>query len=384
MSKENVFLKQDNGDPLIERMFGYHIDNERLVAFLENAARESGIELVDATIDEAIAGEWGVAGLRLGNSRILSADLYVDASGFSSQLLGKTLKEPFDSFADSLFCDSAVVARWDRSVERIKPYTTAEAMQAGWCWQTDHPNSIARGYVYSSRFVSDVDAEDEFRAKNPMARKTQRLRFRSGRHNRAWVKNVVAIGNAYAFVEPLESTALHCICLTSRLLTELIVASYRHPSPSQIDLFNAHIAKRWDEVRWFLAVHFKLNTCMDTPFWRTCQADTDIGPAQRLVDHFLENGPCSWGLQQIMDTENIFGSEGYLSMFLGMKVPCKVQHAPYDSELRLWEKHVSQNLARARNGLSVEQTLSRVLSPNWQWVPDYFSHGYSERFNQVS
>jgi hypothetical protein len=105
--------------------------------------------------------------LRVQSGTEIAADLYVDASGFRSQLMGMTLNEPFFSYKDSLFCDRAVVGGWDREDEPIKPYTTAETMNHGWAWQIEHERRINRGYVFSTAFVSDNDAEAEFRAKNP-------------------------------------------------------------------------------------------------------------------------------------------------------------------------------------------------------------------------
>ena len=69
-------------------------------------------------------------------------------------LLGGALEAPFDSFSDSLFCDRALVGRWDRKDEVIRPYTTSDAMEAGWSWRIDHEHEISRGYVYSSHFLS--------------------------------------------------------------------------------------------------------------------------------------------------------------------------------------------------------------------------------------
>ncbi len=149
--------------------------------------------------------------LRLESGRRETADLYLDASGFASVLLGKALGEPFVSYDKTLFCDRAVVGGWDRKDPEdmvIKPYTTCETMNCGWCWQIEHENRINRGYVYSSGFISDEEAEKEFRMKNPKVGPTRIVRFVSGRYRNVWVKNVVAVGNAGGFVEPLEATAL--------------------------------------------------------------------------------------------------------------------------------------------------------------------------------
>ena len=139
-------------------------------------------------------------------------DLYIDSSGFASVLLGKALAEPFISFQSSLFDDRAVVGWWPRGEEPIQPYTTAESMSAGRNWRIDHETRIDRGYVYCSAYISDTDAEAEFRTKNPKVSDTRIVKFKTGRYVRGWVKNVVAIGNASGFVEPLESTALGALC----------------------------------------------------------------------------------------------------------------------------------------------------------------------------
>src|SRR5262249_37361518 len=78
-----------------------------------------------------------------------------------------------------------------RDDEPITPYTPAETMDAGWCWQIEHEFRINRGYVYSSDFIADDAAEKEFRAKNPKVSSTRVVKFVSGRYERSWVKNVV-------------------------------------------------------------------------------------------------------------------------------------------------------------------------------------------------
>ncbi len=86
----------------------------------------------------------------------------------SDRTAGKTLGEKFISYADTLFCDRAVVGGWNRSGpedQLIKPYTTCQTMDSGWSWQIEHENRINRGYVYSGGFISDADAEAEFAGK---------------------------------------------------------------------------------------------------------------------------------------------------------------------------------------------------------------------------
>ena len=115
-------------------------------------ARNVGIEIIDGKVTQVERGPEGVAALHLEDGRKFTADLYIDSSGFRSELLGRAFEEPYVSYSPALFCDRAVIGGWDRGAdEPILPYTTAETMDAGWAWQIEHEHHINRGYVYSSR-----------------------------------------------------------------------------------------------------------------------------------------------------------------------------------------------------------------------------------------
>jgi tryptophan halogenase len=186
MSQKKAFPRQPNGGgPEIPPWHAFHLENPKLVACLEAVAREIGIEFIDAKISGAERGPAGIAAVVLEDGRKIEADLFVDASGFRSELLGRAMQEHYISFDKSLFCDRAVVGSWQRTTQTILPYTTAETMDAGWCWQIEHEHAVNRGYVYSSAFLSDDKAHAEFMQKNPKARTWDRVvKFRSGRYRR--------------------------------------------------------------------------------------------------------------------------------------------------------------------------------------------------------
>ena len=234
MAHDKVFTRQPNGAPDVQGWHAFHIENKKLVDFLESAARGAGVEIIDGKVSGAERHANGnVTAVILEDGRKLEADLFVDASGFRSELLGRALAEPFEPYDKALFCDRAVVGGWERTDEPILPYTTAETMDAGWSWQIEHEHHVNRGYVYSSAFLSDDEAHAEFRRRNPKVPENARVvKFRSGHYRRNWVHNVVAIGNAAGFVEPLEATALMVVCAECQTLTALLHHSGLDPSPS--------------------------------------------------------------------------------------------------------------------------------------------------------
>ncbi|MDB6071899.1 MAG: rebH 2, partial [Verrucomicrobiales bacterium] len=291
----------------------------------------------------------------------VTADLFVDASGFRSELLGRAMGEEYLSFEKSLFCDRAVIAGWPRTNEPILPYTVAETMDAGWCWQIEHENWINRGYVYSSRFISDEDALAEFRQKNPkIANDPRVVRFRSGRHRRHWVGNVVGVGNAVGFVEPLEATALQVICLESSTLADTLKDSLREPNDSLRDLYNTYNSRQWEDIRDFLAVHYAFNNRVDTPFWKACREETDLCGAEPMVRFYRENGPSLVADSVLFDPNNSFGLEGYLAMLVGQDVPHAKPWNPDAEEKKVWRERLKNYGDHAAQGYSVATCLEMI------------------------
>jgi tryptophan halogenase len=359
--------------PQIRRDYAYHIENTWMVEYFERIALENGIEITEGTVEHVERGPEGVASLTLASGERITADLYIDASGFRSELLGKALEEPFDSYSDSLYCDRAVAGGWERENEPILPYTVAETMDSGWAWQIEHEEHINRGYVYSSAFISDEQAEAEFRKKNPKVKNTRIVKFTTGRHRRSWVGNVFAVGNAHGFVEPLEATAIFVICQATRFLSGALEQNDCEISPSMRDSCDRIIRKLWDEIRDFLAIHYRYNTRLDTPFWQACRSDVALHGAEPIVNHYLENGPSTFAQLDIMPpSTSLFQLDGFYTHLLGQKVPHqRLQPQPSEERAR-FEQYRLNNAVAAKNGFTISEALKLIRDPRWQWTPGFF------------
>ncbi len=325
--------------------FAYHLDNKLFVGFLAKLIRRAGIEQIDAVIQGARRSPSGasVEALKLEDGRELRFDLYVDASGFRSLIMGETLKSPFIDYKSSLFCDTALVAEMPNG-GLPRPYTQAETMEAGWCWRIPVRLEDHRGYVFSSQFLSVDQAEAELRAKNPHMGTPWLVRFRSGRHREFWQGNVVALGNAYGFVEPLESTALHMVIVELAYLIGGLSADgdlEGHQAHA-----NQHVGGHWDYLRWFLALHYKFNQRLESPFWQTCRREVDVSGLQGFLDDFAARGP--WRERQGLayaHSDPAFSYEGLMLLLLGQKVASPVPAVAVGREA--W-----QALTRARRDLA--------------------------------
>jgi tryptophan halogenase len=373
MQNDRIFERQPNGAPIFSANVAYHLENHRIVGFLEKYARQQGIEIYDDTISDVEVDERGVKSLSLESGRVESADMYVDCSGFRSLLLGGALQEPFESFDSTLFCDTAIAGAWKRDAdEEIKPYTTSETMDSGWAWKIEHENELHRGYVYCSDMISDADADAEFRAKNPKITETRKVSFKTGRYVNSWVRNVAAIGNSSGFVEPLQSSSLAVICEMCVNLVRVVMEGNGRITDSNIRFYNKSSEFLWTSIRRFLAVNYAFNTRIDTPFWQRCINETDLAGAEEFVEYYKKNGPSIAWSTNIIHPLDPFGYEGFLTMMVGQKVPYQNDYQPEHKEWQFWNSARAQHFVRAREGYTVRQTLDKIRDPRWRWDPEFY------------
>lgn len=269
--------------------YAYHLDNERLVKYLRKKIIQAGIPIIDTKVKKAIRKENGdVKSLICEEGNELAFDFYVDCSGFASILLEKTMNVPFKEYKSSLYTDSAITGNVTHN-GTIKPYTEARTMNNGWQWNIPMQQSDHIGYVFSSSFCTNEQAEEEFRRLNPKLEETKLLRFRSGRHTEFIKGNVAAVGNAYGFIEALQSTALHMV-ITNIYALVLHLKNLEKGKNIGKEI-GENLGEIWDRLRWFIAIQFKFNERLDTPFWKTCRAQVDISGADELLELYQNQGP---------------------------------------------------------------------------------------------
>ena len=360
MAQDKVFYRMQNGQPAWAWDVGYQLDDALLVHCLNTLANAIGVETIDGSLVEAKQDASGITGITLDSGVTEVADLYVDASEARSLLLGGALKEPFVSFKSSLPCDRIVAGGWSRTIEPMHGYSTCETMDAGWCWQLELQERIERGYVFSSAHLSDAQAESEFRTKNPNIAETRFISFKSGRYERGWVKNVVAVGAAEGFVEPLQSTFLGVVAARCQLLAEILVEGGRVVAPAHVKLYNRHHSRIWDSIRKLLALHYKYNTRLDTPFWLAARKDVELTGAETIVEYYRQCGPSSLWSPMVIDPVDLFGMGGYLMALIGMKVPTRLAYPIPQLEKSVWDADRQRARGAAASGLSVAEALSRL------------------------
>lgn len=271
MAAANRFARPDpdRASPFNPISYAYQFDATRFAPYLRRFAEALGVVRTEGRIAavERAPGSGDVAALALDDGGRIEGDLFVDCSGFRSLLLGDTLGEAWEDWSHWLPCDRAVALPCASASNGIEPYTRATAMSAGWRWRIPLQHRVGNGYVYSSAHLSDQDATDALLAaveSGPLA-DPRPLRFRAGRRRRSWIGNVVAVGLASGFLEPLESTSIY---LAQAAIMEFIsLFPLEETEAADRAAFNTAIDYEYDRIRDFLILHYHATTRDDSPFW---------------------------------------------------------------------------------------------------------------------
>lgn len=301
--------------------YAYHLDATLLAAYLTEVAVEAGVtRLTDRVIDVILDERGYVSHLKTKEHDDIFGDLFIDCSGFRGLIINQALKEPFISFSDSLFCDSAIAMPMptDPENKEINPFTTATALSSGWAWDVPLFGRKGVGYVYSSHFISRDSAESEFRRfLGTRVRDVQakHIKFRVGRLRNCWVKNCVAIGLSSGFIEPLEATGIYLIEIALKLLVEHFPD--KQFEPEIIARYNRVMAGVYEDIRDFIVLHYCTTDREDTPFWVENKHHSAIPETLRSkLELWRSTLPSR---NDLTSTLVLFDETSYLYILAGMK-----------------------------------------------------------------
>ena len=251
--------------------YAYHFDAVKLAQFVRGHAIASGVcHIVDTVEAVNLTEDGSIESVATREHGLLSADLFVDCSGFRAQLIGAGLGVPFKSCRDVLFCDTALAIQvpYERPDAPVASCTISTAHAAGWTWDIGLDARRGVGYVYSSAHADEAAAERTLRdyvgpAGAGLA--VRKIGFNAGYREINWKKNCIAIGLSSGFFEPLEATGI--------MFTEIAAVSLSNLFPWGGDLevaarqFNEKMRRRYERTLDFIKLHYCLTERRDSPFW---------------------------------------------------------------------------------------------------------------------
>ncbi|WP_100643457.1 tryptophan halogenase family protein [Alteromonas facilis] len=305
--------------------YAYHLDAGKFAQLLQSVATQDlGVEHILANVTEIhLNGNGDIQSLDTDRAGSIQGDLFFDCTGFACKLLGDTLNVPFKSYSDILLTDSAVAIQmpYADDEQEVKPFTQSTAQEHGWIWDIGLPHRRGTGYVYSSRYTSKEEAEQLLRnylGSGAESLPAKHLSIKSGRREKIWQNNCVAIGLSAAFMEPLEASAIFLIEASCYMLADMFPADR-----SEVDYiatqFNQSFAYRWDKVVEFIKLHYVLSGRTDSAFWRD-NKDPSTWP-QGLAEKLTQWKSAVPSKYEFSHAFEPFTRESYEFILFGMQQP---------------------------------------------------------------
>ena len=329
--------------PLADVAYAYHFDAGLYAKYLRRYAESRGVQRREGKIVETrLRPDGFVDAVVLDNGAVVSGELFIDCSGFRGLLIEQALHTGYEDWTHWLPCDRALAVPCEKTGPPT-PYTRSTAHSAGWQWRIPLQHRTGNGHVYSSRHISDDEAAATLLGNldGKALAEPRPLRFTTGIRKKFWNKNVVAIGLASGFMEPLESTSIYMIQSGIARLGQLFPD--RNFDPVLIDRYNAQAAFESERIRDFLILHYHATQRDDSPFWNQCRTMAIPDTLRSTIELFRSSG------RFFRNADEMFGLVSWVEVMLGQGIVPQSWHPLVDqlsdADLYRYIDHVGKVIA---------------------------------------
>jgi tryptophan 7-halogenase len=230
--------------------YGLHLNVAEYRDYVKREATAIGVVTLPGSPADVILDDRGIiATLAIDTGEDIAGDLFLDCSGQARLLSSQMPQSGFQSWSEYLPCNHV---RTSASPFGASPplYAHIDAHENGW-----------------QRFTSTQTLLEEVVASQTAA--PEGYIFNSGRIEKPWVGNCVAIGGAAAIVDPLASTQLH---LVGRAIARLLkLFPHECSAPVEAAEYNRQTIEELENARDFAILHYKCNGRTGDAFWNECR-----------------------------------------------------------------------------------------------------------------
>lgn len=325
--------------PLSQIGYAYHFDASLYAKYLRNFAEQRGVERIEGEISQvALRAEDGfIDKVILKNGDSLSAQLFIDCTGFRGLLIEQAMNTGYDDWSHWLPCDTAVAVP-SKNISEPLPYTRSTAHSAGWQWRIPLQHRTGNGHVFCSKYMSDEQATKILldNIEGEALADPRFIRFKTGMRRKFWNKNCVAMGLASGFLEPLESTSIHLIQSSiSKLIALLPDATFAQET---IDKYNELLTSEFTYVRDFIILHYKVSQRTDSEFWNYCRLMQVPETLQKKLELYESSG------RIFRDNNELFDEVSWFAVMQGQGLQPKNYH-PLANQIEPNEfRHIMQEI----------------------------------------
>jgi tryptophan halogenase len=306
--------------------YAFHFDAGLYARYLRGVAETRGVQRTEGKIVSVKQRpeDGFIQSLTLESGEIIEGELFIDCSGFRGLLIEQTLGAGYDDWSKWLPCDRAIAVPCENTGP-LRPYTQSIAHSAGWQWRIPLQHRTGNGHVFCSQFMSEDEATSILLAnlEGPALADPRTIRFTTGMRRKAWDKNVVTLGLASGFMEPLESTSIHLI--QNGIAKLLSLFPDKGFDPVGIAEYNRKVTFDYERIRDFIILHYYANQRTDSPFWRRCQEMAIPDTLQTKLDLYRSTG------RVFREHEELFVEIGWFQVMTGQNIEPETYHPLADA-----------------------------------------------------
>jgi tryptophan halogenase len=294
--------------------YALHVDALLVAKYLRKYSEERGLKRTEGkVVDVGRRADGFVESVTLADGRTIAGDFFIDCTGFKALLIGKTLGVESVDWSHYLPCDRAVVCKTANKGE-LAPYTRATAQPAGWSWRIPLQQRTGNGYVYASRFATDAAARAQLLRviDAPCIEEPRVIPYSTGHRREFWKHNVLSLGLASGFIEPLEATSIHLIARGMDFFLRYFPD--KDCDAALVREYNRRMVADFEEVRDFIVLHYAATARDDTPFWQWCRNIPQPDSLRERIELFRAHGAMREGVDEL------FRASSWQSVFEGMGI----------------------------------------------------------------
>ncbi len=300
--------------------YAFHFDASLYARFLREISEKNGVIRTEGRIikvnQDAESGF--VRSFILESGEEIEGELFIDCSGFRAMLMEQTLDVGYVDWSHWLPCDHAIAVPTANSGPP-RPFTQSIAHRAGWQWRIPLQHRTGNGCVFSSAYMSEDEARQILldNVEGAPLAEPRSIRFKTGMREKAWHRNVVALGLASGFIEPLESTSIHLVQNgIARLISHFPDRGFAQVN---IDTYNRRIAYDYERIRDFIILHYTANQ-RDEPFWRYLREMDLPDSLSAKIELFKATG------RIFREQEELFAEVGWFQVLVGQNIIPETYH----------------------------------------------------------
>lgn len=292
--------------------YAYHLKAQPYVQFLKAQALRRGVGCTPLRLfdvrREAQTGH--ITGLISADGREITGDLFIDATGPESLLLGEALGVGFESWSQ-WFPGNRVLSVSGERLRNLPAYSQVRALASGCLHLTPVRDMTGLQHVYSDAHMSDQEALEATALIAGLRLQPDAVvsSLMAGRRRQAWAGNCIAVGEAAGSFDPIDTVGLHALQTGLAHLIDLFPVTA--DSRLETQEYNAQMQQSFERIRDYQIAHYKLNRIDNEPFWNRLRAMDIPDTLAYKIDLFKARGIVP------LYEEEVFDADDWLALFTG-------------------------------------------------------------------